>query len=179
MVAVLWIACGDDDGDTGNGAGRGAAGSRDGGSGICTDSGACEQVVEVGPPNHVQGNIDYRDPPPAGGAHSPCWGDYGVHEEPLPAENWVHNLEHGAVVYLYDCPEGCAEDVEALSTLIEGRPFALLTAYPALSTRFAVVAWGHRLESEDVDPTAFAAFYDAHADRALESITSGAPSGCP
>jgi len=181
-AAVLVIACGDDDGeprDERGSAGSGQDGGASAGTGVCTADGACEQQVEVGPPNHVQGNINYTDPPPAGGPHNPCWGDFGVHEEALPAENWVHNLEHGAVVYLYDCPEGCAEDVETLSALVEERPFALLTAYGALSTRFAVVAWGYRLESEDVDAEAFAAFYDAHADQALESTTAGAPSGCP
>jgi hypothetical protein len=178
-AAVLLIGCGDDDADGPNGRGTGKDAGDGGATGVCTVDGACEQRVEVGPPSHVQGDINYTDPPPAGGSHNPCWGDYGVHEEALPAENWVHNLEHGAVVYLYDCPEGCADDVATLSELVEDRPFALLTAYGALSTRFAVVSWGYRLESEELDPAAFAAFYDAHADHGLESITSGAPSGCP
>jgi hypothetical protein len=179
-MAALSIACGDDDGGAPDGRDPGGAGNADGGgAGICTADGACDQRVEVGPPNHVEGNIDYNDVPPAGGSHNSCWGRFGVHDEPLPAENWVHNLEHGAVVYLYDCPDGCDEDVAALEALVEDRPFALLTEYGALSTRFAVVAWGYRLESEDVDPDAFAAFYDAHADQALESTTSPPPSGCP
>jgi hypothetical protein len=168
------LACGDDD-DTPNGPGKGDGG----GAGICTASGDCDEWVELGPPNHVQGRIDYQGGPPAGGSHNPCWGRYGVHDEALPAENWVHNLEHGAVVYLYHCPDGCDAEVATLTELVEERPRALLTPYTGLSTRFAIVAWGYRLESDDLDRAAFEAFYDAHVDHAPESIAGGPPSGCP
>ena len=184
MRFVLWFfvlalaACGDDDDAPSRGRGPDANGG-DSGLGICTDSGDCDESVEVGPPEHQQGSIDYPDPPPAGGMHNPCWGSFGVHEDPLPAENWVHNLEHGAVVYLYECPDDCDADVAKLRDLVEGRPFALLTPYSGLSTRFAVVAWGHRLESDELDLDAFAAFYDAYSDLGPESTTSGPPSGCP
>ena len=179
-VAFALIACGGDDDDS---PGRGPLkpGSSDGGSsrGICTADGDCEEALEVGPPEHQQGTIDYPDRPPAGGAHNPCWADFGVHDDELPAENWVHNLEHGAVVYLHDCPDGCADELDALRELVEARPYALLTPYPGLPTRFAAVAWGYRLQSDKLDRKGFAAFYEAHYDRAGESSTSGAPAGCP
>jgi hypothetical protein len=177
LLACAWLlACSEEDSP-----GRGPlpATRGDGGEGICTADGACEQSVAVGAPQHLQGTIDYPDPPPAGGQHNPCWGDFGVHDEELPAENWVHNLEHGAVVYLHDCPGGCDAELEQLSELVRERPFALLTPFPGLPTRFAVVAWGYRLESDELDLPAFEAFYEAHHDRGLESSTSGAPSGCP
>jgi hypothetical protein len=146
---------------------------------ICTADDECEESVTVGPPNHVTGSIAYADRPPAGGEHNPCWGAWGVHDTPLAPERWVHNLEHGGVVFLYRCPDGCPDDVAKLAALVKGRPRTLVTAYPDMKARFAAVAWGVRLLTEKVDLTAYEAFYDAHFDHAFESIDSGPPSGCP
>lgn len=173
-------ACGDDD-QTGS---AGTDPSRDGGSHtgsgpICASDGACEHSVKVGEPQHFEGDINYTDKPPAGGPHNPCWASYGVHEDPVRPENWVHNLEHGAVVYLYNCPDGCADDIAALSDFVrDGRPRALLTPYADMEHRFAVVSWGERLETDELDLDAFAKFYAEHHDHGLESISSGPPSGC-
>jgi hypothetical protein len=82
------------------------------------------------------------------------------------------------VVYLYRCPDGCADALAALEGLAQGKPFAVVMPYAALPTRFAAVAWGRRLLSECFDLEAFEAFYAAHADRAIESSASGPPSGC-
>jgi hypothetical protein len=135
--------------------------------------------VKVGEPQHFEGNINYADKPPAGGPHNPCWASYGVHDDPVPAESWVHNLEHGAVVYLYNCPDGCDDDIAALSEFVrDGRPRALLTPYADMEHRFAVVSWGERLQTDVLDLDAFAKFYAEHQDHGLESISSGPPGGC-
>jgi hypothetical protein len=42
--------------------------------------------------------------PPASGSHWYWPAIWGVHQEVLPREWWVHNLEHGGVVLLYNCP---------------------------------------------------------------------------
>jgi hypothetical protein len=179
---------GDDAGtDAGLDAGAATDGSTSGGSAappvddgsICTRDGACEQEVELAAAQHIEGDIDYGELPPAGGPHNGCWGNFGVHDEPFAPENWVHNLEHGAVVFLHDCPLGCDAELAELEGLAAGRTWAIVTAYPGLDIRFAVVAWGYRLMSDDLDLDAFAAFYDAHADQAPESVTSGKPAGCP
>jgi hypothetical protein len=159
------------------GAGSGGSGSPND-DGICTSDGACEEVVQLEPAQHIEGDIEYGELPPAGGPHNPCWDDYGVHDELLPPENWVHNLEHGGVVYLYDCPDGCDAEVSMLEDFVGERPRAILTRFDGLTTRFAVVAWGYRLMTDELDLDAFRAFYDAHADRAPESVSSGKPAGC-
>ena len=172
---------GRDGGGQGNGRGDSGTGMGTGtGTGeICASDGACEESVTVGEPQHFSGDINYADKPPAGGPHNACWATYGVHDEPVRAENWVHNLEHGAVVYLYNCPDGCADDIADLSAFVkDGRPLALLTSYPDMTHRFAVVAWGERLQTDVLDLDAFAAFYAQHHDHGLESIASNPPSGC-
>lgn len=165
---ALAIACGDD-----------ASPSRpppaDAG---CTECGGCSEAVPVRSFLHVVGPIEYADSPPASGDHDPCWARWGVHESVVLARNWVHNLEHGGVVFLYDCPDGCEDEVAELRALVEANPRTLLTRYPELPTRFAAVSWGHRLLSDCADRSAFQSFYDSHFDRGRESIGSDPPASC-
>lgn len=160
------------------------AATQDGGTtpedaGICTSCGACEKNIRVSSANHVSQAIDYKDPPPVGGDHNPCWTTFGVHAREVADEHWVHNLEHGAVVFLYNCKGGCEAERKQLEQLADGRKFAIVMPYAALPTRFAVVAWENRLLSDCFDTDALTAFYDAHVNRALESTTAAPPAGCP
>lgn len=128
---------------------------------------------------HVDGGLDYDDPPPAGGDHDPCWAPWGVSDTELADENWVHNLEHGGVVLLYNCPDGCAEQVQTLTDFVAAHPDdTILTPYSLMDTPFAVVAWEHRLLMDCVDEAAIAAFYQDHRDQAPESTTSMPPEDC-
>lgn len=122
---------------------------------------------------HVMGRVDYPDTPPASGPHNGrCWSEWGVQQAEVPPERWVHNLEHGGVVFLYRCDEGCDSELTTLREFVNGHRFTLLTAYAELPTRFAVISWGVRMLSDCLDRDAFAAFYDAHVNRAPESIDS-------
>ena len=71
--------------------------------------------------NHTTDDLDYVLSPPMGGDHHPCWADWGIHGEELAPENWVHNLEHGGIVFLH-APDVPAADVEALTAFVESRP---------------------------------------------------------
>jgi hypothetical protein len=143
----------------------------DGGSGECTSCGGCAEVLPVTTAMHVVGRVDYPDTPPASGEHNGrCWSDWGVEESEVPPERWVHNLEHGGVVFLHHCPDGCDEDLATLRELVTGRRFTLMTSYAQLPTRFAVISWGVRMLSDCLDRQAFEAFYDTHVNRAPESI---------
>jgi hypothetical protein len=105
-----------------------------------------------------------------------------VHEVPLAAENFVHNLEHGGVAFLYNCPDGCASEVAQLGEFVETRELTILTEYDGMDARFAVTSWGYRLEAECLDMGAFEAFYEEHVDRAPEQFgrpPPGPPDSCP
>lgn len=122
---------------------------------------------------HVEGGVDYEDVPPTSGDHDPCWAPWGVYATEIPDERWVHNLEHGGVVLLYDCPDGCPDEVAQMEAIIAERAVhGILTPYAALPTRFAAVAWGYRLTTDCFDVDVLDTFWDAHVDRAPESITS-------
>jgi hypothetical protein len=146
--------------------------------GICTATGDCETVYPIVSRAHIPEPVDYPDRPPAGGPHSACWTDWGVHATEVPDERFVHNQEHGGVVFLYNCPEGCASDQATLEGLVDGRPFAVVMPYAEMTSRFAVVAWGFRLLTDTVDRDAFIAFYDAHVDHGPESFTTPPPGSC-
>jgi hypothetical protein len=155
-----------------------AADAADPGDELCTSCGACVESQTVTSVEHVAGGIDYTDLPPFGGSHDRCWTRFGVHEQEVADEHWVHNLEHGAVVFLYHCPDGCEDEVAALERLAGPRPFVLVMPYAELPTRFAAVAWGRRLLSECFDEAAFEEFYDRYFNHAPESWTSPPPSDC-
>lgn len=146
--------------------------------GLCTSCGACEEQLSIAGAAHVEGDLRYPDPPPASGDHNPCWAKWGAHEEPVADENWVHNLEHGGVVFLYRCDSGCDEQVKMLAQFVEGHERALLTEYEDLPTKYAVVAWGVRLLSNCFDRGVFEDFYALHVGRGPESVTAGPPDHC-
>ncbi len=127
---------------------------------------------------HTTEPVDYADIPPAGGPHNPCWAAWGVHDTAVPDDNWVHNLEHGGVTFLYDCTD-CDGDVAGIIGLTTGlAQFTVVTPYPEMDPGYAVVAWGWRLVSSCFDPAAAEAFYTAHVDQAPESTMADPGKGC-
>lgn len=148
------------------------------GCGAC-DGGCVEESVVYATRRHIPGALEYRDLPPAGGDHDACWGTWGVQAVPLAERHWVHNMEHGGVVFLYNCPEGCPSalgQLEAWVSSLGNR--AILTEYPELGSQFAAVSWGYRLMLDCFDPDALRDFYDRHVNQGPESVASGPPSGC-
>ena len=91
--------------------------------------------------------ITYRNNPPASGPHYPVWLRYQEYPQPMARGYWVHNLEHGAIVFLYrpDAPgDVIPKLVDAFRTLpadpLCGHGRALLTPDPELPWPAAVVA---------------------------------------
>src|SRR4051812_33336752 len=112
------------------------------------DSPAFEGATHVPEPTHV----DYRANPPASGNHWPMWQlPWQPYPQGLPRERWVHNLEHGGIVLLYNCPEGCDAEVDQLIALRNGRQpdqfnevRILIVPDTEMPHRFAAVAWTYR-----------------------------------
>jgi hypothetical protein len=146
---------------------------------LCTSCGGCAQSLPVVSAMHVSGHIDYPDTPPASGPHNgTCWADWGALETEVPPERWVHNLEHGGVVFLYRCDEGCEADLGVLRELVSAHPRTLLTSYAELPTRFAAISWGVRMLSDCLDRAAFEAFYAMHVAHAPENIAAPPSAVC-
>ena len=129
--------------------------------------------------NHIGADLLYAGLP-TGGNHHPCWAAWGEHTKPTGDERWVHNMEHGGVVFLYRCPEGCEAEVEQLRNYAATLPQGtwVLAPEPNLSTRFATVAWGFRLQTECFDLEATTSFYDRHQGNGPEATQMAPPAQC-
>jgi hypothetical protein len=172
----------------GSGGTSGVAGSSSGGAGgNASGIGPCNAVSVESPPTsalHVTQctDINYSTNPPSGGQHYGVWAAFQAYDFALPAGYLVHSLEHGAVVFWYNCPEGCADEVAEVRALIDGLPAdplcagtgvdrrAVLVSYPALPTRWGVSAWGHALTANCVDGEAFTGFYTEHYAQGPEQL---------
>ena len=145
---------------------------------ICSQCQGCAEELPIeGTPVHVTGPVGYLQIPPVGGPHHGCWSEWGVFDVEVPAERWVHNLEHGGVVLLYHC-EDCETELSQLRAFVGAHARTLLSPYAQLPTRFAAVSWGHRLLSDCYDAGVFQTFYETRVARGPESIADPPPSYC-
>ncbi|WP_203580333.1 DUF3105 domain-containing protein [Microbacterium hibisci] len=111
--------------------------------------------------NHVDTAVDYPQTPPAGGDHNAAWLNCGVYTEPVPNENAVHSLEHGAVWITYDPAQVTDEDIAALEDELPST-YTLLTPYPDMDTPIAVSAWNAQLKVDSADDQRIAEFIQAY-----------------
>lgn len=125
--------------------------------------------------------ITYNSNPPSSGSHCGDWGQRGTYSvaRPLPRCNWLHNLEHGWVVLLYNCPMGCPEIVAGLQAVAKAASDpdcserrTIVTPDPALDVTVAATAWRFTWKSGCWDAAAQAsllAFANAHLGTRGES----------
>lgn len=99
--------------------------------------------------NHVTTPVTYKQSPPVGGDHNPVWLNCGVYDKPVPNENAVHSLEHGAVWVTYspDLPAG------QVDSLVSNLPadYVIVSPYKGLPSPVVASAWGTQLELDGVD----------------------------
>ena len=146
------------------------------------------RTVATLPADHVaEGTpVEFNSRPPTSGPHYAAWyPSYGVLNETIDPRTWVHNLEHGAVVLLYNCPEACPDLVQQIrdlhASLPRGRsktgvPRMLAMPYTDMDSRIAVVAWGWLLELDQFDAAQITRFYDSRIDRGPECVNLQCPS---
>jgi hypothetical protein len=142
------------------------------------DTSCTEDYIPEGEAVHIDGDIEYAEYPPTGGDHSRCWWDWGVWTEEVPEERWVHNMEHGGVIFLYNCPEGCETEVATLVDAVGSNERVIVTPYSKMDVRFAAVAWEYRILSQCLDVSQMVGFYNAHFAQGPEDVASMAPAGC-
>lgn len=130
----------------------------DGGGGSVVD--CTNEIEEV--PNELRVHIAlgrtpiYQHNPPVSGEHYLDWARWQVHTQAVPRGYWVHNLEHGGVVFLYR-PDAPPELIAALTRIYNAIPKdpnvrdpsnpcdharAMLTPDPLLDVPWAVTVSG-------------------------------------
>ena len=121
--------------------------------------------------------ISYKNTPPSSGTHYPSTVPWGVYQEEVAEGYWVHNLEHGGVVLLYNCPDGCPELKQQLEETFKtfppgkyGQVKLVVTPYSKMEHRIAAVAWEWILELDTFDREQLLTFYREHVDRGPEDV---------
>lgn len=129
--------------------------------------------------------LQFGSNPPASGNHyaPPYWAAYRTYAAPVPAGFLVHDLEHGAVVIGYNCPEGCAEEVARAQAWINGlgqdpicpgSPHKIILApNPQLDVRWAAAAWAWTWKASCPDTASLGAFFRAHYGKTAEAGVCG------
>jgi|SRR5579884_3301665 hypothetical protein len=109
--------------------------------------------------------------PPTFGNHYSTWRPPGIYDSPVPEGNFVHDLEHGAIVILYNCPSACPELTDQLRGLLTSLPRSngqvklVISPNSKIDHRLAVLAWDWELDLDGFDGAAIRAFYQEHVDK--------------
>jgi hypothetical protein len=146
----------------------------------------------------------YDNNPPASGPHYSAGGvapvQPGFYDEALNVEQWVHNLEHGSIVLLYDCGGDCSDETKAqLQDLFDSVPASprfnekkmVITLYPGVhdacdttsdfpsSGSFLAISWDVHRFFDSLDTDGILDFYSRHVDHGPEDepIASGIHNG--
>ena len=145
----------------------------------CTDPPVTDEPMTVSPCNgmltvehdtsgaHVEPGtaIEWTNNPPTSGPHYPIWAAWDRQYQALDRGYYVHNAEHGGIVLLYRCDDGCPDVVDSL--LAAARNMApdpicaspitkrvIVTPDPLLpdGVQVAAVAWNHAYTASCYDP---------------------------
>ena len=95
--------------------------------------------------NHTAGTVNYAQTPPVSGDHSDTVLNCGIYDQPVPNENAVHSLEHGAVWVTYQ-PDLPQAQVDKLRQMVRGHSHLLLSPYPGLPQPVVASGWGVQLQ---------------------------------
>lgn len=131
------------------------------------------RTYDVPSRQHVTGTVSYPQTPPVGGNHAPQWLNCGIYTSPVPTENAVHDMEHGAVWITYQ-PTLSSEQVQTLTALVRGKAFVDLSPFTGLPRPVVASAWGKQLTLDRADDPRLAKFIATYA-QGPQSPEPGAP----
>jgi hypothetical protein len=131
----------------------------------------------------------YKAYPPASGPHYSAQGiapvpfpTIATSSNPLVEGQYIHNLEHGGIAILYNCPSGadCTTLQNQLTDYINklapieptfGEVKIVMTPYTrGMQKKVALVAWDYIEFLDGYDQAAITRFYESHVDRGPEQI---------
>jgi hypothetical protein len=142
------------------------------------------EEVPVASAEHVAEGSDpgpYASNPPAGGTHYASELEAGFYEEDAPeagmaypAGPLVHNLEHGYVIFWYNCAayEGdCSTLKETIRAAMDKAGRTKLIAFPwtDMQVPLAMTSWGRIMEFRQIDNDLMVAFALNNRNHAPES----------
>lgn len=123
----------------------------------------------------------YPSDPPAGGVHYASELDAKFYQEAdltslskYPEGSLVHNLEHGYVIFWYNCAvldeAGCTQLKANIQQVMDEFDGVKLIAFPwrSLKVPVAMTSWGRLQRFETFNPTQASAFIKANRNKAPE-----------
>jgi hypothetical protein len=133
--------------------------------------------VEVGMP------LAFEHYPPSSGNHYTDPQPSGIYTEEIPEGAWIHSLEHGYIVVLVKCPDGCLDTFFALAELSRDLPPSMfgtvkfiVTPYshpfsdPRAEAPLTLLAWGRERMLQRLDRDTIIQFYKTYVDRGPEPV---------
>lgn len=149
------------------------------------NTGLMGEPVTITSAEHISPDKDpsaaYQTNPPAGGPHFPTDFKAAFYQEsdlaslPVYPEGYlVHNLEHGYIIFWYNCSAGGAVDCSTLKQTLQAVMAEFdgvkLIAFPwsKLDVPLAVTSWGRLLKPASIDPQTLRAFIQRNRNQAPE-----------
>jgi hypothetical protein len=120
---------------------------------------------------------EYNSDPPTSGLHYATELDTGFYDENIytfPAAYLVHNLEHGYVIFWYNCnlldQSDCTELKSQIRSVMNEYNNIKMIAYPwdTLDVPVVMTSWGRLLRFESFDVEQARSFYRANLNKAPE-----------
>ncbi len=123
----------------------------------------------------------YSHYPPSSGPHWSQAGlapvQAGVYTQPVAPEQWIHNLEHGYIVVLYNCPEDCPDVVDALRRFFNNVPNShfgnqkvVISPNAEIQSPIVALAWTRELDLSGFDEGRLLEFYKKWVDTGPEQV---------
>lgn len=114
-----------------------------------------------------QAHSAYNSNPPTSGSHYAEEASWGAHEEELPDEQIIHNLEHGGVWISYKDID--QETISKIETLAGEYPDKMIVTPRAKNdAKIAVASWTRLLKLENFDEAEIIDFIKANKNRSPE-----------
>jgi hypothetical protein len=143
--------------------------------------------TDEGTPSHIDPSTQwtYKSYPPTNGPHYSVSGSapdpWGT-VDTLVEGQFVHNLEHGGIVVLYNCPSGsdCTSLKNSLTNYVQklapleptyNEAKIIMTPYSnGMQKKVALVAWKYIEFLDSYDQNAITQFYENHVDQGPEAV---------
>jgi hypothetical protein len=138
------------------------------------------ETIPIMTSTHITVDSDpgtYNSDPPTSGPHYPEEAQAGFHENnnyQYPAGYLVHNLEHGYIIFWYNCADlsesACSELKSQIKAVMDEVNNVKVIAYPWNSIDVPVVmtSWGRMQKMEKFDTAQARAFYKTNLNRSPE-----------
>ena len=119
----------------------------------------------------------YNSDPPTSGPHYPEEAQAGFHETntyQYPAGYLVHNLEHGYIIFWYNCgllnETACADLKSQIKSVLHEFNNVKVIAYPwdSIDVPVALTSWGRLQKMETFDAAQARTFYKTNLNKSPE-----------